>query len=126
MKVELIDELLKSLFDTANTDTEGTYCIMTPKFVNTFQARQIVEKWMLANRLDVLVMRKGTDIYNMELHQTIKIEAPQKTDGYLPYRYATRVPGGWIYSDYDSEKDTYIEKIFIPFDNDMYKQEMAF
>jgi len=75
--------------------------------------------------LDLLVIRQNTDIYNMGLHQTIDLQ--DKTNyakyGYLPYRYITRVPGGWIYSNYDTDKDAYVtgDKIFVPFDNDLQR-----
>ena len=78
-----------------------------------------------SNRLDLLVIRQNTDIYSMKLHQTIDLQNKENWDkyGYLPYRYITRVPGGWIYSNYDTDKDAYItgDKIFVPFDNDLQR-----
>jgi hypothetical protein len=75
--------------------------------------------------LDLLVVRQNTDIYDMQLHQTIDLQSQENWDkySYLPYRYITRVAGGWIYSNYDTEKDAYVigDKIFVPFNNDMQK-----
>ena len=61
---------------------------------------------------------KIVNIYELKLHQTTDIQE-DSTTGYLPYRYVTRVPGGWIYSNYDIYNDVYTDKMFVPFNNDM-------
>lgn len=63
--------------------------------------------------------KEPADIYELKLHQTIDIQ--KNNAEYLPFRYVTRVPGGWIYSNYNTDSDTYADKLFIPFDNDMQK-----
>jgi len=60
-------------------------------------------------------------LYDMKLHDTIDIQ--KIFDNYLPYQYVTRVPGGWIYSNYNTNKDKYTDKIFIPYNNDMQVEE---
>ncbi len=50
------------------------------------------------------------NIYNLKLHQRIWIANP--AGGKDVYR----VPGGWIYSDWDSEKDIAYNSVFVPFD----------
>ena len=70
-----------------------------------------------------VVIQKNTEIFKMQLHQTIDLQDKEgfAIYGYLPYRYITRVPGGWIYSNYDTEKDAYVpmDKMFVPFNNNM-------
>ena len=64
------------------------------------------------------IAQKNTKIFTMQLHQTIDLQDKEGLEefGYLPYRYITRVFGGWIYSNYDIEKDMYVpnDKMFVP------------
>lgn len=55
-------------------------------------------------------------IYNMKLHESFQV----KTGGCSPIGEltVTRVPGGWIYTDYRLDRDT-MSSVFIPFNNDM-------
>lgn len=61
---------------------------------------------------------KATDIYDMRLHDIIDLSKIEGL-GYLPFRYIMRVAGGWIYANYDTDKDIYTDKLFVPFNNDM-------
>ena len=78
---------------------------------------------IVSNPHERVVIQKNTEIFKMQLHQTIDLQDEEgfAIYGYLPYKYITRVPGGWIYSNYDAEKDAYVpmDKIFVPFNNDM-------
>ena len=53
------------------------------------------------------------DIYELALHETIKIHA-----GY----WVTRVPGGWLYEN----EGEGITPTFVPFNNEFQKQEVNF
>mgnify|MGYP000129659504 CR=1 FL=1 len=43
-------------------------------------------------------------IFNMKLHETLAVEG----------MYVLRVPSGWIYYGWDSERDEYINGVFVP------------
>jgi len=47
------------------------------------------------------------DIYELKLHEEILIESIEKN--------ILRVPGGWIYSDYDDIKGVHKNSTFVPF-----------
>lgn len=49
----------------------------------------------------------NNDIYKMKLHDRV----------WLGFDIL-RVPGGWIYSDYNNETDTMYNSIFIPYNNE--------
>lgn len=100
---------------------------MTIKFLEELQEQkqdEILSKLILlwkmqANQHEARVIQKNTEIFKMQLHKTIDLQDKEGFEifGYLPYRYITRVPGGWIYSNYDTEKDAYVpnDKMFVPF-----------
>ena len=60
---------------------------------------------------ETLKMKKkqiiNNDIYKMKLHDRV----------WLGFDIL-RVPGGWIYSDYNNETDTMYNSIFIPYNNE--------
>ena len=59
---------------------------------------------------------KEKNIYELELHEETGISA---------YFYATRVPGGWIYSPYNGSSDMQFQ-VFVPFNNEFQNQNEIF
>ena len=59
---------------------------------------------------------KEKNIYELELHEETGISA---------YLYATRVPGGWIYSSYNGSSDMQVQ-VFVPFSNEFQNQNEIF
>jgi hypothetical protein len=87
----------------------------------------ICETEIKVSRVDAEVKPASTEhqiIYNMALHQVIDIS--EIDNNYRPFRYVMRVAGGWIYANYDTDKDIYTDKLFVAFDNDMQKTELPY
>ena len=59
---------------------------------------------------------KEKNIYELELHEET---------GISKYFYATRVPGGWIYSSYNGSSDMQFQ-VFVPFNNEFQNQNEIF
>ena len=59
-------------------------------------------------------VQENTDIHNMKLHDVIDLGEVEGL-GYLPFRYIMKVDSGWIYANYDTDKDIYTDKLFVPF-----------
>lgn len=57
-------------------------------------------------------MKKDKTIYNLKLHESI-------TEFGI---CIMRVPGGWIYDCWDTEKDIFKQGIFVPFNNEFQKE----
>ena len=57
-------------------------------------------------------MSAEKDIYKMDLHETIG----------LPFGYVTRVPGGWIYGEYNPVGGVIECAVFVPFNNEFQKK----
>lgn len=55
---------------------------------------------------------KNKDIYHLKLHETCQLKS-----GII----VMRVPGGWIYDAWDTEKDCFKSGLFIPKDDDCRK-----
>jgi len=62
--------------------------------------------------------RKQKTVYDLELHEALAITTTG--DGIL-HLSALRVPGGWIYSAWDEEKQEYTRDTFVPLVNDFVK-----
>ena len=54
---------------------------------------------------------KTKGIYDMNLHEALWLDIPSGG------KHIIRVASGWIYHDWDSEKDESINPVFVPFDN---------
>lgn len=59
---------------------------------------------------------KEKSIYDLKLHEET---------GISNYFYATRVPGGWIYSSYNGSSDMQFQ-VFVPFNNEFQNQNEIF
>lgn len=121
---ELIDEIAKDIFtDGQGREADRLILEFNGKTDNTGRNQvsiaRIIKKHLESNSGGNAGYKEPADIYELKLHQTIDIQ--KNNAEYLPFRYVTRVPGGWIYSNYNTDSDTYADKLFIPFDNDMQK-----
>jgi hypothetical protein len=72
-----IDDLLKQLFKTQESD--GEFCIMGYNFTVTSEARKIIMNWLQANRHEVLVMRFLAEV-NEELYPIAKVKIDDRFD----------------------------------------------
>ena len=56
------------------------------------------------------IIPEAVDIYALDLHVQIEV---------VDALHVRRVPGGWIYTEYDKDgEDTYISSVFVPFNNE--------
>jgi len=58
------------------------------------------------------------DIYKLKLHEITDIEVCSDSNTATSYWSVMRVPGGWIYQIWDTEKQDYVRGLFIPFNNE--------
>ena len=62
-------------------------------------------------------------IYKMELHEIMSVGTNSK-DGSSPVFYGVvRVPGGWLYKEWNTEIQEYTGETFVPFDNGFMGKE---
>lgn len=54
-------------------------------------------------------VEKTKSIYDLGLHERLWLDGP------VGGKDVFRVPGGWIYSEWDSERDIPLDSIFVPF-----------
>lgn len=57
-------------------------------------------------------MSKQPSIYNLKLHESVKIKSGHSV---------TRVPGGWLYENFDEDKGVITSSTFVRFDNEFQK-----
>lgn len=57
-------------------------------------------------------------VYSMKLHEVIALTPTSVKGTAVSYFGIMRVPGGWIYQTWCTEKQEYIRETFVPFINE--------
>lgn len=80
-----------------------------------------LEEYITALEVKLVAPTDG-NLYELKLHEGISAVSLGKSAE--TYWQILRVPGGWIYTYWDCEKEKYNNGIFVPFNDEFSKQDL--